>query len=122
MKVHEFTEQEREELIDQAFKGMNIEGKHLSKQELEKEIIDYLSKTQPCSLARCGKDGEQRTSVADYVNEGLTIYIFSEGGDKLKNLKENNRVAIGIGTSAKTVSSVRGVNVWGIAEVYGRYA
>jgi len=24
---------------------------------LEKEIIDYLSKKQPCALATCGKDG-----------------------------------------------------------------
>lgn len=84
MEVHEFTEQEKEELIDAAFKGMKLERKHLSKQELEREIIDYLSKTQPCSLATCGKDGEPRISVVDYVNEGLTIYIFSEGGDKFK--------------------------------------
>ena len=118
MKVHEFTKQEREELIDDAFKGMKLERKHLSKQELEREIIDYLSKTQPCSLATCGKDGEPRISVVDYVNEGLTIYIFSEGGDKFKNLEENNRVAIGIGTSAKTVRSVRGINIWGVAEVF----
>ena len=118
MEVHEFTEQEKEELIDAAFKGMKLERKHLSKQELEREIIDYLSKTQPCSLATCGKDGEPRISVVDYVNEGLTIYIFSEGGDKFKNLKENNKVAIGIGTSAKTVRSVRGINIWGIAEVF----
>ena len=54
----------------------------------------------------------------DYINEGLTIYIFSEGGEKFKNLRENNRVAIGIGTSARTVRSVRGVNIWGIAEVF----
>jgi len=78
---------------------------------LEKEIIDYLSKTQACSLATCGKDGVPRISVVDYVNDGLTIYSFSEGGDKFKNLKENNKVAIGIGTSAKTVRSVRGINI-----------
>ena len=56
--------------------------------------------------------------MTDYVNEGLTIYIFSEGGEKFKNLRENNKVAIGIGRSAKTVKSVRGVNIWGIAEVF----
>jgi hypothetical protein len=118
MDVHEFTEEERETLIDEAFKGMGIERKHLSRADLEKEIIDYLGKTQPCSLATCGKDGVPRIAVTDYVNEGLVIYIFSEGGDKFKNLRENNRVAIGIGTSAKTVRSVRGVNLWGCAEVF----
>ncbi|MEE8382762.1 MAG: pyridoxamine 5'-phosphate oxidase family protein, partial [Thermodesulfobacteriota bacterium] len=41
-----------------------------------------------------------------------------EGGDKFKNIKENNHVAIGIGTSTQTVRSVRGVNIWGTAEVF----
>lgn len=118
MKVHELTEEEREQMIEQALKKMNIERKHLSREELEEEIIDYLGNKHPCSLATCGKDGIPRITVVDYINEGLTIYIFSEGGDKFKNLRENNRVAIGIGTSARTVRSVRGVNIWGIAEVF----
>ncbi len=118
MEVYELKEAEKEKIIEESFKLMNMERKHLSREDLEKEIIDYLSKTQPCSLATCAKDGTPRISVVDYINEGLTIYIFSEGGDKFKNLKENNRVAIGIGTSAKTVKSVRGINIWGIAEVF----
>jgi hypothetical protein len=71
MDIHEFTEEERETLINEAFKGMGIERKHLSREDLEKEIIDYLGKTQPCSLATCGKDGVPRIAVTDYVNEGL---------------------------------------------------
>ena len=58
-----------------------------------------------------------RISVVDYLNEGLAIYIFSEGGGKFKNLQENNRVAIGIGTGSRAVTT-RGVNIWGIAEVF----
>ena len=67
MEIYEFTEEEREELIDLAFKGMHIERKRLTKEDLEGEIIDYLSKTHPCSLATCGKDGTPRISVVDYV-------------------------------------------------------
>ncbi|MCX5887537.1 MAG: pyridoxamine 5'-phosphate oxidase family protein [Proteobacteria bacterium] len=118
MEIHELTEAEREQILEQAFSKMKIERKHLSKEELEKEIIDYLGKKQACSLATCGKDGVPRISVVDYVNDGLTIYVFSEGGNKFKNLKENNKVAIGIGTSAQTFRSVRGMNLWGIAEVF----
>ena len=118
MKVHELTEDEREQMTEQLFEKLNIEGKHLSKEELEKEIIDYLSKKHPCSLATCGKNGKPRISVVDYVNDGLIIYIFSEGGYKFKNIKENNEVAIGIGTSTQTIRSVRGVNIEGIAEVF----
>jgi uncharacterized pyridoxamine 5'-phosphate oxidase family protein len=117
MEVHELTKEEREQMMEEAFKKIKIERKHLSKEELEKEIIDYLSKRQPCSLATCGKDCVPRISVVDYINEGLTIYIFSEGGGKFKNLKENNTVAIGIGTGSKTLNT-RGINIWGIAEVF----
>jgi len=117
MKVHELTEKEREEMVDKYYEIMKIERKHLSKEELEKEIIDYLEKKHPCSLATCGKDGVPRISVVDYMSDGLIIYIVSEGGEKFKNIRENNKVAIGIGTSAKTTLSVRGVNIWGIAKV-----
>ena len=118
MKVHELTEEEREQMTEELFKKLNIEKKHLSNEELEKEIIDYLSKKHPCSLATCGKDCVPRTSVVDYVNDGLNIYIFSEGGKKFKNINENNKVSIGIGTSTQTIRSVRGVNIEGIAKVF----
>jgi uncharacterized pyridoxamine 5'-phosphate oxidase family protein len=116
MVVHETTPEERQKMVDAALKKMNIKRKHLSREELEKEIVDYLSKKQPCCLATCDKNCTPRISVVDYVNDGLTIYILSEGGDKFKNLQENNRVAIGIGTGSKALKT-RGVNIWGIAEV-----
>ena len=112
------TEEQREQMIDLYYKQKNIERNRPSKEELEKEIIDYLGKKHPCSLATCGKDGIPRISVVDYMNDGLTIYILSEGGQKFQNIQENNNVAIGIGTSTRTSLSVRGVNIWGIAEIF----
>jgi len=117
MKSHEAVEDHREQIIEQTLEKMNITRRQLSRQELEDEIIDYLSMKQPCSLATCGKDGMPRISVVDYINEELTIYIFSEGGDKFKNLEENNNVAIGIGTGTKAINT-RGVNIWGTARVF----
>ena len=116
MAVHEITPDKRQKMVDLALKKMNIKRKHLSREELEKAIIDYLSKKQPCSLATCDRDCTPRISVVDYVNDGLIIYILSEGGDKFKNLAENKKVAIGIGTGSKPLRT-RGVNIWGIAEV-----
>jgi nitroimidazol reductase NimA-like FMN-containing flavoprotein (pyridoxamine 5'-phosphate oxidase superfamily) len=118
MKVHSLTEEEREKMVDLYLSKMNITRKRPTKQELEKEIVDYLGKKHPCSLATCGKDGKPRISVVDYINDGLVIYILSEGGEKFKNIMENNQVAIGIGTSARTSLSVRGVNIWGTAEIF----
>jgi hypothetical protein len=118
MTVHEVTEEQRDKIIEEMIKTLGVERIHPSKDELEKEIIDYLSKKHPCSLATCGKDSIPRISVVDYINDGLTIYIMSEGGMKFRNIKENNKVAIGIGTSAQTLRSVRGVNIWGIADIF----
>jgi hypothetical protein len=117
MAVHEITYEERDAMYDKALETMGIQRRRPSREELEREIIDYLGKKQPCTLATCGKDGWPRVSVVDYVNDGLTIYIFSEGGDKFKNLRENNRVGIGIGTGSKAMKT-RGINIWGIAEVF----
>ena len=118
MEIYELTEEEREQMTDELFNKLKIERKHLSREALEKEVVDYLSKKHPCSLATCGKDCVPRTSVVDYVNDGLTMYIFSEGGRKFKNIAENNKVSVGIGTSTQTIRSVRGVNIEGIADVF----
>ncbi|MFC1669920.1 pyridoxamine 5'-phosphate oxidase family protein [Spirochaetota bacterium] len=118
MPVHELTEEEREKMIDQYFEMIGVERKHPGREELEKEIVDYLGMKHPCSLATCGKDGIPRISVVDYVNDGVVLYIISEGGEKFRNLRENNHVAVGIGTSARTTRSVRGVNIWGRGDVF----
>jgi hypothetical protein len=44
MAIHEMTLEEREKLMEKAMKNMKIKRQHLSREELEKEIIDYLSK------------------------------------------------------------------------------
>jgi len=118
MDVHELTEEERNKMCTEWLAMLNIERWHPSREELENEIIDYLEKNHPCSLATCGKDGIPRISVVDYINDGLMLYIFSEGGEKFKNLRENSKVAVGIGTSARNAMSVRGLNMWGIADVF----
>jgi uncharacterized protein YhbP (UPF0306 family) len=118
MQVHELTDTERELMLDELFKRLKISRWQPTREELEREISDYLEKKHPCTLATASRDGVPRVSVVDYVNEGLVIYIFSEGGGKFKNLLENNRVAVGIGTSTRTITSVRGVNIQGRADIF----
>ena len=118
MSAIKVTEEQRDKMVEGMIKMLGLERKHPSKEELEEEIIDYLNKKHPCSLGTCGKDGVPRISMVDYKNDGLTLYIMTEGGAKLKNIKENNNVAVGVGTSTQTMRSVRGVNIWGIADVF----
>ena len=116
--IHIMTDEEREQMLDGLFTRLKIPRWRPSRQELEAEIEDYLRKNHPCTLATCGADGVPRVSVVDYANEGLFIYIFSEGGGKFKNIAENNKVGVGIGTSARTITSVRGLNIQGTAEIF----
>lgn len=118
MNIHELTDEERERMLDGLFTRLKIKRWHPTRQELEAEITDYLRKNHPCTLATCGADGVPRVSVVDYANEGLFIYIFSEGGGKFKNIAENNTIGVGIGTSARTITSVRGLNIQGTAEIF----
>ncbi len=118
MTYPELTEEQRDKIIEGMIRVLGLERNHPSKQELEAEIIDYLGKKQPCTLATCGADSMPHVSVVDYMNDGLILYIISEGGKKFHNLRENNHVAVGIGTSTKKMRSIRGVNIWGIADVF----
>ncbi|MBM4309831.1 MAG: hypothetical protein FJ119_02635 [Deltaproteobacteria bacterium] len=118
MAMHELTDAEREKMLGELFRLLKITRWHPDRAELEREIIDYLAKNQPLTLATCTADGNPHVSVVDYVNDGLDLYIFSEGGQKFKNLAHNKNVAVGIGTSARTITSVRGLNLWGTADVF----
>jgi nitroimidazol reductase NimA-like FMN-containing flavoprotein (pyridoxamine 5'-phosphate oxidase superfamily) len=118
MSDKELTPEELARVNEEMHEKIGVELKSLSKEELEQEIISYLDKKQACSLGTCGKDGAPRISVTDYVNDGLIIYIYTEGGKKLDNLRENKRVAVGLGNSGRTWRSVRGVNIVGTAEVF----
>jgi nitroimidazol reductase NimA-like FMN-containing flavoprotein (pyridoxamine 5'-phosphate oxidase superfamily) len=117
MTIHELTDTERENMLEALFRLLKITRRYPDRDELEREIIDYLGKKQPLTLATTDADGNPHVSVVDYVNDGLTLYVFSEGGEKFKNIAHNSRVAIGIGTSARTITSVRGLNIWGTADV-----
>lgn len=79
MAVHEITEEQRDRIVERMINVLGLERKHPTKQELEEEIVDYLGKKHPCALGTCGKDGIPRISMVDYMNDGLTLYILSEG-------------------------------------------
>ena len=84
-----------------------------TKSQIKKEIIEFLNQTcgqiDPKSgKYRCGtihrnclvlatsyKDIPRATPL-EFFNEGLTIYIFGEGGGKIANMKRNNNVSAAI--------------------------
>jgi hypothetical protein len=62
MGIHDVTEEQRDKMIETMIKMLGRERIQPSKEELEKEIIDYISKKQPCTLCTCSKDGIPRAT------------------------------------------------------------
>ena len=91
-------------------------AKRLSKDELKKEIIKFLSENKICTLATCANNIPRSTPLR-YRNKGLAIYIFTEGGGKLKNILENPNISVSLYGDYSGFESVKGLQMWGKAEI-----
>lgn len=89
----------------------------LTEKEFEQAVIDYLNKHNVLHLATC-RNNEPRSTPLEYFNNGLTVYIFSEGGGKFANLKANPMVSYSISDPYDPLEDMlgaRGLQVWGHA-------
>jgi hypothetical protein len=92
----------------------------LTAPEFEQVIANYLASHNVLHLATCSNN-EPRSTTVEYFNNGLTVYILSEGGGKLSNLKVNPRVSYTIAdpyNPADDFFGAAGLQVWGIASVF----
>ena len=65
----------------------------LTVEEFEKVVVDYLDSHNVLSLATC-RDNEPRSTALEYFNNGLTVYVLSEGGGKMANIKANPKTPL----------------------------
>jgi len=89
-------------------------------EEFENMIIEYLNQHNVLHLATC-KDNEPRCTPLEYFNNGLTVYISSEGGGKFANLKVNPKVSFSISDPydpGEDFFGAAGLQVWGIATTF----
>ncbi len=92
----------------------------ITEEEFHNVIIDFLNRHNVLFLATC-KNNEPRCTPLEYFNHGLTVFIFSEGGGKIANLKANPNVAYGIAEPYhpdQDFFGAVGLQVWGIATVF----
>lgn len=90
-----------------------------SVEEFEQEVISFMKSHDIIYLATTRNDNPRCTPLG-YVNRGLTVYILSEGGGKLANLRANPKVAYSIASrikKGKGLLRIRGLQVWGKAQV-----
>lgn len=88
-------------------------------EEFEKEVVKYIESNDIVHLATSRGDMPRSTPLG-YRNIGTTLYIFSEGGGKFANLKENPKVCYSIASrvrGGRNLFSVQGLQCWGKARV-----
>jgi general stress protein 26 len=69
--------------------------KEINRRNLENMISDFLKTQTTCVIATCS-ESIPRASTVEFFPVGLTIYILTEGGRKVENIKKNPRVSIAL--------------------------
>ena len=88
----------------------------LTDEELKKKSAQFLDKNRICALSTCYNNMPRSTPVR-YRSKGLTIYIVTEGGGKIKNIMKNPSVSVSLFGDYSGFQSVKGLQIWGKAEV-----
>ncbi len=84
--------------------------------ELKEAIKAFLKNHRICTLATCSQ-GKPRSTPLRYRSKDFTIYIFTEGGGKVKNIEENPDVSVSVVGAYTGFQSVAGLQLWGKAEI-----
>jgi general stress protein 26 len=93
--------------------------KRMSPKDLEKRIIQFLKEQNMCVLATCSNDVPRATPI-EYHSKGTTMYFVGEPGTKLKNIKNNPNVSIGIFLPYLGWDSAKGAQVTGKAKIISK--
>ncbi|MBI5375349.1 MAG: pyridoxamine 5'-phosphate oxidase family protein [Candidatus Schekmanbacteria bacterium] len=102
-------------------RGIKINDK-MTPVSVKKAIIKYMDEHTVIHLGTCSNNIPRVTPI-EFRNKGLRIYLFSEGGVKINNIKKNPKVSASIANHYDRKSdyfSSRGIQLWGKAKVYGK--
>jgi nitroimidazol reductase NimA-like FMN-containing flavoprotein (pyridoxamine 5'-phosphate oxidase superfamily) len=116
-EILESMEKEYNEKLEENYLAI-LKGKvrHLSADELKVRIIKFLREQKICTLATCVNNIPRSTPVR-YRSHGLTLYILTEGGGKVQNIRKNNAVSVSIVGEYSGFKSVTCLQLWGTAEI-----
>jgi general stress protein 26 len=90
--------------------------RELSRRKVEKLILELLKTSPLCVIATCS-DSIPRASTVEFFPIGTTLYILTEGGQKIQNIKENPHISIAIHGEFTGWSNVKGLQITGTAEI-----
>lgn len=84
----------------------------MPRDQLEQHIIEFIKSHNVCVLATA-KDNIPRATPLEYEAEGTTLYIMTEGGTKLENLKANPQLSAAIYNPLHGWLTVKGIQISG---------
>ncbi len=117
VETNDGSEKEYDEKLEEDFvENLKIEKKKLTRDELKKKIVEFLAGNKICTLATC-LNNIPRSTPLRYRSKDLTIYILTEGGMKVKNIRENPAVSVSLYGDYSGFQSVKGLQIWGKAEI-----
>ncbi len=93
-----------------------IQGKALSRDKLEQYIVDFMKAHGTCVLATCS-DNKPRASTVELFPLGATLYILTEGGRKIENIRKNPRVSVAMAKQYTGLENLKGLQIDCIAEI-----
>ena len=96
-----------------------MEEKELSRETIETLITEFMNRQGTCVIATCS-DNMPRASTVEFFPLGTTIYILTEGGWKVENIKKNPHVSIAVSAPFAGWEHMKGLQVTGIAEIGGK--
>jgi len=89
-------------------------------EEFESAAASYLDSHNVLNLATC-RNSRPRCTTLEYFNDGLTVYVMSEGGGKIANLRANPLVSYTVNDPYRPEEdyfSAAGIQVWGTADLF----
>jgi uncharacterized pyridoxamine 5'-phosphate oxidase family protein len=90
--------------------------KEINRRNLEDMICEFLKTQTTCVIATCS-DSIPRASTVEFFPAGLTVYIITEGGRKVENIKKNPLVSIAVSAPFTGWKSLKGLQISGTAQI-----
>jgi len=94
-------------------------GKTLHRREIERLVLELLKGEPTCVMATC-RDDVPRASTVEFFPSGTTLYVLTEGGRKVENVRRNPQVSVAVHAPFTGWKNVRGVQITGTAEIAER--
>ena len=92
-----------------------MKNRRMSAGELKEHIMTFLKEHKEGSLATCLNGMPRSSPVQYFIDDNMSIYILSAGGEKFNAIHQNPNVCLLVNTNYITYRRIKGVQIFGKA-------